>query len=86
MHEFGTSRSGQLPIYDVVNVAALHDLGFVLGVFIVGHLCGIITDKSRKKTMKRQGPGPAFVGHGPRAGVNQPDRAPPGSPARVLPA
>lgn len=65
VHKLGICRSGEVPIYDVVKVAAPYDLGFVLEMFIVGPLSGFITDESGKKAMKCWEPRPIFVGHGP---------------------
>ncbi len=42
---FGTKRNGEVIIRDGVNVGTWCDLGFVLGVFNPGCLCGFITSE-----------------------------------------
>lgn len=81
-----TKPCAEVPNYDADNVGALYDLEFVLGVFVLGSLRGFITNESGNKAMQPVAPRPVLIGAGPRLGPSQPDRAPPGSRVRVLPA
>lgn len=76
----------EVPNYDADNIGALYDLGFVLGMFVFGSLSAFITNESGNKAMQRVAPRPVLIGAGLGVGVSQPDRAPPGSRVRVLPA